>query len=51
MIDNLGAYIGLGIVTIGIAIIWFLADKDGSKHKRKTHHKFHPHSKHKPKHS
>jgi len=39
--DNLGAYIGLGIVTIGVAILWFLADK--------PHHKQHSHSKAKTK--
>lgn len=40
----------MGIVSVGTILFWFLADKDSDKHKKKPHHKFHPHPKHKPRH-
>lgn len=39
MINNLGAYIGLGIVSVGIAILWLLAEKPAKHKKHKSHSK------------
>lgn len=39
-INTLGAFIGMGIVSVGVAILWFLADKNHGKARKikHTHH-------------
>jgi hypothetical protein len=42
-INTLGAYIGMGIVVVGVAILWFLADKPKKPVKKTKHRPVHHH--------
>lgn len=40
-INTLGLFVGMGIVSLGVTILWLLADKNPQKNskKRKSQHK------------
>ena len=39
MINTFGAFLGMGIVVVGIIILWHLADKNPQKPKTKHRHR------------